>query len=169
MPVIILLLALLLTVTGGLVNNSIRVDQIHKLEQTLSARKTQSVEAVAKATGAVRSTESVLQATSADTRKETNEKITSLTAERDNLLRRLRDSEARAKSAAAVPSSSHLASSGQALEDGDGTQLLATIGEEDVEEATRGDTIRLHLEACYSQYDRAKAALERLGQSGVKD
>jgi hypothetical protein len=110
-----------------------------------------------------RKAETNLNKQAAATRQKTNEKIAALDARAGDLLERVRRAEARA-SGADVPGSSPAAGDRQAGPGGDGAELLGSLGTADVQEAKRADTIRLHLAACYADYDRAQAALEALNK-----
>ena len=167
MPIWPFILALLLTVIGALVNNNHKNSEIADLKLTISQRETTSAQGEATAQTEVRSTEAGLADGAGQDRKKTNEQIDSLTSQRNALIRRLRIAEDRATRSMQLPKDSKPASDGHATGDGDGTQFPATIGTEDVEEASRADTIRVHLEACYSQYNRVKDALGKGGGSEV--
>ena len=168
MPAIVLGILLFLSIIGGLLNNSSKNKEIDSLKLTASQLEAKSARTSLNAQVEVRSTETELSNTAADIRKTTNEKINSLTSERDTLLHRVRSAEATARKLQLSKATS-TGANGQASEGSAGTELLATIGEQDVEEANRADTIRLHLEACYRQYDGAKEALSRVGTVEAKD
>ena len=118
---------------------------------------------LAKAQAAARSAEAGLQAGAAEIRKETNDQVRSLAAHRDALVRRLRVAESNLATARLVSETTAAARAGQAAGGGGRPELPASIGEADVAEAERADVIRLHLAACYAQYDRAQEALKGLG------
>ncbi len=107
-----------------------------------------------------RETESTLNESAAQTRKETNEKITDLTARSTSLLDRVRIAEARAATTK-LSQASTTTSDGSVAGRSDGTELLGSLGTADVEEATRAETIRLHLKACYADYNRVAKALSK--------
>jgi hypothetical protein len=130
---------------------------------TLATERANASAATAKATTEVRSTEVGLQAGAPETRKETNDQVRSLAAQRDALLRRLRIAEDNLATARLVSSTTAAASDRQAPAGSDAAGIPGPIGEEDVAEAERADVIRLHLAACYAQYDRAQEALKGLG------
>lgn len=112
---------------------------------------------------ALRVTEQNLQGSAAQTRKDTNHAVTLTRAQRDSLLQRVRVAEASAKSAShrCVSEATPAASVGGDRSEGDGGELLGTLGEEDVREASRADTIRLQLRACHQQYNAAREALAK--------
>ena len=137
--------------------------QIHKLEMQISTIYQRSLERHSQDQEDARSASVVLADKATSTRKETNEKVQTASTQSADLLRRLRAAEARA--IAAEQQASALATSlRQAAVRDDGAELPGQIGEEDVLEALRADTIRVHLLACYAQYDRAKAELEAFQQ-----
>lgn len=110
---------------------------------------------------AAREKEQGLNNSAGATRKETNEKIRTLTAQRDDLLKRVRIAESKAASAAHLSKSNPASCSGTASKGSDGAQLLGSLGSADVEEATRADTIRVQLLACYKHYEDAQKALSK--------
>lgn len=114
---------------------------------------------LAAATAKARRAEAELQAFSTETRKKTNAQVQALSTQRDALLARLRLAEARAASPH-VSGSGAAAGSGGTGSGSAGGELLGTLGEADVREAERADTLRFHLAACYAQYHRAQEALK---------
>lgn len=125
--------------------------------QLANERAAAAVE-LAEAQAAARNTETKMNTVAAETRKETHDQVRTLTTQRNALLDRVRRAEARA-AAAQLPQASATACSGAPASGDHGSELLATIGTADVEEANRADTLRLHLLACYRQYDAAREAL----------
>ena len=108
----------------------------------------------------VRKTENNLQASAATTREQIHEATQAISSERDAILERVRSAEARQrKLLAAVSSATSVASIAEAGPQGHGTEVLATIGAADVDEASRADLIRAALLGCYRDYDSARAAL----------
>ena len=107
-----------------------------------------------------RDTESTLNQAASDTRKETNEKITVLTTRSSSLLDRVRLAEARAATTK-LSQASTTPSDGTVAGRSDGGELLGSFGTEDVAEATRAETIRFHLKACYALYNRSAEALKQ--------
>jgi len=158
-------IALLVVIGGLLVAQTMRLHksqlEVAGLELEIASERAATAIAVAAAIESVRKTEQDLGLSSAVTRKETNEAIRNLTAQRDSLLRRLLNAEANGATSSPMPKASAAASTGGATQGSDGTQLPGTIGSEDVEEALRADTIRLQLAACYRQYNKAREALSR--------
>jgi hypothetical protein len=132
-----------------------------KVRTELANQKAQASNSLTISTIEARETEIVLGSKAADTRKETNEQIRNLTVQRDALLRRVLNSELNAASVAVVPKATTTPIVGKAAQGSDGRELLGSLGQEDVEEALRADTIRLQLAACYRQYDEAKKALSQ--------
>ena len=143
--------------------HSMKNTEIAKLKQQISdTATTQSKHLVVK-NKEVRKTETSLNDGAAITRKETNDQVRAITRERDALLKRVRDAESRAKPSNPVVSQTSPATSDGEVATGDvGGEFLNQLGEEDVLEAERADVIRLHLKACYRDYDRAKEALEQM-------
>lgn len=137
--------------------------QVNKLSAELSQFKTEAAVQLAVQTQIARDAELELHTSTAQIREETYEKITSLTTDRNALLRRLRDAR-QATANACVPQTTSDTRDGQATRSGDEPELLGQLGEEDVLEASRAETIRLHLAACYRQYDRVKTALEAMSK-----
>lgn len=127
---------------------------------SISNVRTKAATDLANAQAKHREIEQGLNTSAAQTRKETNDQIRVLSAQRTSLLDRVRLAEARATTsnmsqASATPSNGTVA--GRI----DGGELLGSFGTEDVEEATRAETIRLHLKACYALYNRSAEALSR--------
>lgn len=141
--------------------NSYKNTQYNKLHTEYTQLKLKLSEDNTKAHVEVRSTETVLSVDVAKERNNLNEKIQSLTSERNALLKRVRNAEANLATAR-LSKDATVTSTGSVAESSDGTELLNTIGEEDVEEASRADTIREHLLSCYRYVDRAEAALKSL-------
>ena len=146
----------------GLAISSHKTNKIHALEnqiaQTIQAQQNEAIQAQA----AVRSTEAGLVADHIAIQQKTHEQVQTLSRQRDALLSRLRRAEANASSRSActdAPTTTYA----QAPQGDNGAEFPGSLGEEDVREAERADTIRLHLAACYAQYDRAEDALKALG------
>lgn len=90
-------------------------------------------------------------------RKATDAEITNFSRRADALRGRLRDYAATADAPGATA-----ATCDQPTARGDNLAVVpARIGEQDVAEAQRADTIRLELIACYGAYDRARETLVR--------
>lgn len=108
-----------------------------------------------------REKEKDLNTSAADTRKDTNDSVRKLTTQRDDLVKRLRYAEANAATANLISKTTRVTCDGEATSRDSGTQLPNTLGAEDVDEALRADTIREHLKACYTQYDKARQTLSQ--------
>lgn len=106
----------------------------------------------------VRANEQGMQETASVIRKNTNESVQATVAEHDALLKRLRVAEANLATARLMSSVAYAASPGAASPGGDEPELPARIGEADVREAKRGETIRLHLASCYAHYESARSS-----------
>lgn len=132
-----------------------------KAKETLEQEHAVASAAMAVSTIAARETELGLGVSAANTRKETNDQVQTLSRERDALLRRVFIAKANAATAAIVSKATAASCDGTTPRGDDSAELLGTIGSADVEEATRADTIRLHLAACYEQYDQARQALSK--------
>jgi len=115
---------------------------------------------VVAATAEVRSTEQGLNAAAAYTRQETNYAVLALNTQRDTLLKRVQRAESNAATASLVSRTTAAAGDGQAAPGDPGAELLGTYGAADVEEGARAETIRLHLKACYRDYEAARQALK---------
>lgn len=133
-----------------------------KAVTTLATERAVASEARAVQQSNFRKTEINLGNSAAQNRKATNDQVRSLDVRSASLLQRVRN--ATAAQSGDVPSTPSVTSPGQVVPRSSEPELLGQLGEEDVREANRADTIRLHLAACYADYDRAKAALEALNQ-----
>lgn len=156
----------LATVFGGLlIVQTVRLHdaqlEVAELQVEIESEKATAAHALAVSTIEARETEIALGSKASDTRKETNEQIRNLTVQRDALLKRVLNAELNAASAAVVSKATSTPIVGRAFKGSDGSELLGSLGQEDVEEALRADTIRLHLAACYRQYGEAKKALNQ--------
>jgi hypothetical protein len=121
---------------------------------------------VIKAQKKLRDIEAQLVRETTTIRKQTDEKVHSLIAQRDALLRRLRLAELAQASGGKLPELScpaPAAALDQVAPGAGATELPRPLGEQDVDEALRADTLRLHLLACYVQYERAEDALKAVG------
>lgn len=134
---------------------------LNKVKLELSEQKALASKAVAMATTQARETEQVLSEKASSTKKETNDQIRNLTAQRDALLKRVLNAELDAASAAVVSKATSATFPGAVAKGSHGGELLGSFGQEDVEEALRADSIRLQLAACYRQYEAAKKALSQ--------
>ena len=154
-PAIIVILGALFLWSG-----EVKDRRIVKLEAKISDIERESAKAEAQDERDARSASGVLASAASDTRNQTNVKVQATDNQYNALLRRLRAAESRALAAEAKAHTN--APDPREITLGDyGAELPGSIGEEDVQEAKRGDTIRHHLLACYAQYDRAKDELER--------
>lgn len=160
-------LGLVLSLVFGclLVLQTVRLDlterNLVRVSDTLDQERALAQAALTVSTIAARETELGLGVSAALTRKETNDQVEALSRQRDDLLKRLRNAESKAATAVVVSKATAVACTGEAPRVGDPAELPATIGRADVEEASRADTIRLHLAACYRQYDEARQALSK--------
>lgn len=123
-----------------------------------SGERAAAAAALAAKAAQARATEQTLQAVADQTRKEKQDEITALAAHRDALLKRLRSLQS---SGTRLPGTSPATSTGTVAAGSDDTRIPAEIGEQDVEEAMRADTIRISLLACYRQYAAARKALNQ--------
>lgn len=129
---------------------------------TLANERAVAADARATQINNFRKSELSLVTGASETRKITNDKVSVLNSRSSTLIQRMRSAQA-AVEFVDVPSSAPIASDGQAVAAGLAVELFGKLGEADVLEAARADTIRLHLEACYRDYDRAAKALKSLG------
>lgn len=127
----------------------------------LSEYKATTATALAAGHETAREIESSLNEVVVETKKELTNEINRATAERNALLKRVRFAEANAAAERALSKTSPASCNGTGLKRPAGTEFLATIGEEDVEEAYRGDVLRAHLASCYRQYNKARDALSK--------
>lgn len=134
--------------------------QLATATTTLANERAVAADARATQISNFRKSELSLVTGASETRKITNDKVNSLNAHSTVLLERVRS--AQAAQLDRVPSTSAVAQDGQTVARTAQPELLGTLGEADVLEAVRADTIRLHLEACYRDYDRAEEALKSL-------
>lgn len=134
--------------------------ELGRADVAAAAQQQAASEALAVAEQAARAKESQLQTEIDDLRGHSNAQITTLLAQRDALLARVRTAEARARAAVPVPST-RSDTEARATPSGDsGAELLGSLGSADVEEAARADLIRTHLLTCYRQYEAVRHALE---------
>lgn len=157
---------ILSTVFGVLLAlQTVRLDgaqtDLAKAKEVLEQEHAVAAAALTVSTIAARETELGLGVSAAATRKETNDQVQALSRQRDDLLQRVRIAESKAATAALVSKATAVAYTGPAARVGDPAELLGTLGSADVEEATRAETIRLHLAACYRQYEQARQALSK--------
>ena len=96
-----------------------------------------------------------------------NEEVRAAVAIADDLRRRLRVAQAAAARpvAAATATASADTTPREITAGSNRPVVLGTLGEEDVSEALRAETIRAGLLACYASYDAARAQLLLLGVS----
>jgi hypothetical protein len=134
---------------------------LNKAKLELSEEKALASKSVAVATTQARETEQALSEKASDTKKETNDQIRNLTAQRDALLKRVLNAELDSAAAAVVSKAATDTFLGAVAKGSHGGELLGSFGQEDVEEALRADTIRLQLAACYRQYEEARKALSQ--------
>lgn len=135
--------------------------QLSDTNSAYAEERTKAATSLVAAHDAARTAEAGLGAAASEIRKETNDQVSALVTQRDSLRKRVRLAEARAAAAAIMPQAAAVAPARQAPSGVPRAELLAPIGEEDVVEADRADTIRLHLAACYRQYDKAREALNQ--------
>ena len=119
---------------------------------------------LADAQGKMRQTEQKLHTTASEIRKESNEKVQSLTAQRNDLLRRVRLAEARAATNSIVSRTTADSGARETLPGDSQPEFLGSLGTADVEEAGRAEIIRTQLLACYKQYDSVRESLNQSGK-----
>lgn len=127
-----------------------------KAEQELSEYISEAKDKLIKQQEAARATEQSLNEQASEARKKANDEINTLVTHRTLLLNRLRDYKGYSSDLSEATTTT---SDGRIAVTDAGASVLGTIGEEDVEEALRADTIRLQLISCYRQYNQARKAL----------
>lgn len=133
--------------------------EVQKAKTELASVRQKSAEHVAQVTQDFRQREAGLNQKIATQKETADETIASLRSRADALVVSLRNAKRERDSAPAVPTASAVAPDVQAVAGGDGPLVPAEIGEPDVAEALRADTIRVELLRCYAQYDAAAEAL----------
>lgn len=157
------MLVLLVSLSGGTVLYFHKEAKINQLQTEISKLKEEAALEAIKQVETIRKVEQSLQEDAAVFRKETNDKVTAMSSERNRLLKRLRNYEAR-QSNTGMSESPSTTEAGEIASGDPLGEFLNQLGEEDVHEAVRAETIRLHLIQCYANYDRAEAALKGLNQ-----
>lgn len=161
-----------LWITGGIIAallgfTTLQTVRLHEAEQALSqaevaasASARAAAEALAKAQKDYRNKEHALLSQTAEIKRKSNEQINALSAQRSELLKRVRHAEARAATNLLVPRSNKDPGNGETPSGDAPTEFLGSLGSADVEEAARADQIRLSLLACYEQYDSVRDKLK---------
>jgi len=156
-------MALAIVASIGLATQTLRLHsaQMAKAEAVVASATDRATASSNLAMGQekARVTEYTLNTGAAGITKATNVAVQALSTQRDSLLQRVRIAESNAATARLVSQAPSTSSAGRALGGSDGPELLGTLGEADVGEANRGDTIRLHLAACYAKYGEVRKAL----------
>lgn len=135
-----------------------------KAKNTLATAQATAAANLALGEGKNRKTENDLTVKAAETTKDTNEKTTIVYRDSDALLKRLRIAESNLATERLLSKTRTASSDGQTPIVGNGGEVPAEIGEEDVQEAQRADIIRIRLIACYKDYDDAREALSKAAQ-----
>lgn len=136
-------------------NYLVTKNSLTKLQLEFSEAKQQAAEALAEATTKSRNQEAALAQAASQTRKDVDAQVTALTRQRDDLARRVRLSQ-EPSGQLRVSSWTPATTLGGTVPGGDPPLVLGTIGEEDVDEAARADTLRTHYLACVEQYSKAR-------------
>lgn len=144
-------------------NQGLRLE-ISKQETKLSKLQTESAEKLAAQQAEARLREGALLAQMTLDKEQTNETIAQLTDRAATLSASLRDAKRAAERAAAVRTAATVAAAPETQPGSDRPLVPAEIGEPDVAEALRADTIRVELLRCYAAYDRAADELARFLQ-----
>jgi hypothetical protein len=153
-------LCLVLLVLVGVETRRLHNGQLEELEAktTLSNERAAAAVALAKQEQEHRDKERSLQASANQSRKETDEALRLSTTRRDDLLKRLRNTKTATNHCVSeATTTTSNAATGSA---DPGSELLGSLGEEDVQEAGRAESIRLDLISCYRQYGDARKVLE---------
>ena len=137
--------------------------QLQKAEAVTTLANERAAASLARAVqiDTFRKSELKLVTGASETRKATHDQVATLNVRSASLLQRVLVAQA-SRCSPDVPATAPVATPGQVATRGAEAELLGSLGEADVLEATRADTIRLHLEGCYRDYDRAEAALKAL-------
>lgn len=135
-------------------------NELGKMEGKVSSLKLETLQAKLKGIADVRQKEAHLNAEAEQTRKEIHDQVAAISVQRDALAIRVRDIlKSRASAELRLPSSSQAASLGGPAFRSEEPLVLGSLGEEDVDEATRADIIRTHYLACEAQYELARTTL----------
>lgn len=138
--------------------------QLARVNIQAADERAASAAKLADAQGKLRQIEQNLNTTAFEIRKESNEKVQSLVAQRDALLRRVRLAEAGAATSALVSRITTDPGNRETLSGDTQSELLGSLGTADVEEAVRAEIIRTELLACYKQYDSVRKSLNQSGK-----
>lgn len=130
-----------------------------KATTALASERALASAALATSEKEARGTEGELNTSAAETRKETKNEINTFSSQYAALLKRVRIAEANLATERLMSKAASTTSHGSGTKGDPGTELLSTIGEEDVSEAKRGDELRTYLKACYRDYENARQAL----------
>jgi len=157
-------MGLAILVSGVLIVQSVRLhnaqQEVAAVHSYMASEQAKAAVVMAELEAKARATEQSLQTAAAEIREQTNATIRTLSFQRNDLAKRVRLAEARAHHISPLPGSDSATSPGAAPLGDYGSELLGSFGEEDVDEAYRADTIRLHLAACYRSYSEAREALK---------
>lgn len=131
-----------------------------EMEGKVSSLKLEALQAKLKGIADVRQKEARLNAEAEQTRKEIHDQVAAISVQRDALAIRVRDIlKPRASAELRLPSPPSTASLGGTTFRSEEPLVLGSLGEEDVDEAARADTIRTHYLACEAQYELARTTL----------
>jgi hypothetical protein len=146
------------------------------LKVEVAAERQAAAQANANQHAQFRKTEINLANDAAASRKDTHGKVSSLNDQRDRLLVGSRSMRGQSSGTSGIGTGTAAAVDRQAGPISDGTGLHGPAGAasavfdvDEVNEAFRADLIRIHLLACYRDYDRAQAALKRLAEQGANE
>ena len=138
-----------------------RANDRHKDERDKALAEIEEMTRLSKATNKrYRATEKRLADHAKAIEKDKNDAIAAITADRDHILEQLRSRPSRPS--ASTPA---VAANGQAASGCTGAELYRPDSEFLVREATRADTIRVSLKACYAQYDDARVKMQELQET----
>lgn len=157
-----LLFLALISSLGLLVWQTIRIANLKTdLATTIASNEIERTNAytqLAIANGKLRQKEQETNEATANIQREANEMVHTIASQRDDLIRRLRIAEAKLATDTLVSRTTKDSNVTEAGSRDNESLIPATIGVEDVEEASRADVIRTHLLACYQQYEAIKEA-----------
>ncbi len=157
-----------LTIDLGSVKLELEKAKVAMAEQEAAyeSARANAAETLAAAQARARQAEQDTIKVAATIREESNAQILAANAVADSLRERVRNARAeaftRTYSAAVMPRSTTVAAAPETPVVSDEPVVLGTIGEQDVDEAERAETIRVELLGCYRQYDEARSRLEAM-------
>lgn len=136
--------------------------ELEKTKLAYSEERNTALNKFAQAQAEVREVETALTNVIHSEREAADARQNAIARQRDELSARLRTYQADRARAAAAPVPGAPATVEEVAARSAGALVLGSFGQEDVDEAARGDLIRVELQACYRSYDEARTRLEKL-------